>query len=571
MTDLYALDQRRPTAGTGTQLYAYRSQPVNSCAGQEFHYQSHATLVSTTDTHGRITYANGSFLHVSGYSRLQLLGQPHNIVRHPDMPKAAFADLWATLQAGDSWTALVKNRRADGDCYWVKTNVTPMQKDGDLVGYISVRTQPQREEIDAAATLYQRLQSGQAKGLRFHKGLIVRSGWLAFLDWGRSLPLHWRLRWVLVAMVLAALVAPALLGDPRLVLLNASICGGCATLLGLWLRQRVCKPLQQTLEQAKAAAAGQASNNLHFNRSDEIGMLSRAINQAHLNLRALLEDVAGQTSALQRSSHEVAAHNAQQVERTSAAQSQTQHIAVTAKHINATVQQSTVQAASVSTLARGAHHAAQQSKQAVDRLLNSMERMQTLSKQIDEINQLINSIAFQTNILALNATIEAARAGVHGRSFAVVAAEVRNLAQKTTAAANNIKTLIDHNAQQTHDGAQLAIQAGASIEQVMGEVAHVSTLMAEFSSTSQTQSQKISQISLAIDELEAIALQNAGLIAATADSAADLHAHTALLGNTIEIFSHQPKANQSSPDPSAHQASHTPMQAVEARLQATAS
>ncbi|WP_291066587.1 PAS domain-containing protein [Hydrogenophaga sp.] len=99
--------------------------------------------MSATDLESRITYANAAFVSISGYSIQELLGQPHKLVRHPDMPAAAFADMWATLKAGLSWTGLVKNRCKNGDFYWVRANVSPMVRDGRLVGCISVRTKPQ--------------------------------------------------------------------------------------------------------------------------------------------------------------------------------------------------------------------------------------------------------------------------------------------------------------------------------------------------------------------------------------------------------------------------------------------
>lgn len=103
------------------------NQPVTQ---REHDYPGDATLLSTTDPDSRVTYANAAFLSVSGFERDELLGQPHNVVRHPDMPVEAFADMWDTLKKGRSWTALVKNRRRDGDHYWVRANVSPMRRNG---------------------------------------------------------------------------------------------------------------------------------------------------------------------------------------------------------------------------------------------------------------------------------------------------------------------------------------------------------------------------------------------------------------------------------------------------------
>ena len=125
----------------------------------EHEFPAAATLLSTTDGRGRIRYANAAFASISGYEAEEMLDQPHNLVRHPDMPRQAFADLWNTLRAGLPWCALVKNRRKNGDHYWVRANVTPIAGAGEgQAGYISVRTRPGREEVAAAEQAYARLR-----------------------------------------------------------------------------------------------------------------------------------------------------------------------------------------------------------------------------------------------------------------------------------------------------------------------------------------------------------------------------------------------------------------------------
>ena len=126
-------------------------------------YSSATMLVSMTDLKGRITYANPAFVQVSGYTLSELLGKAHNLVRHPDMPEAAFADLWGTIQTGRPWTALVKNRCKNGDYYWVRANVTPVIEQGEVVGFMSVRTLPAREEVESAEALYSAIREGKAR------------------------------------------------------------------------------------------------------------------------------------------------------------------------------------------------------------------------------------------------------------------------------------------------------------------------------------------------------------------------------------------------------------------------
>jgi methyl-accepting chemotaxis protein/aerotaxis receptor len=133
-------------------------------------------LVSRTDTGGRIEFANKAFVDISGFSEQELFGAPHNIVRHPDMPKEAFQDLWATIKSGQSWEGLVKNRTKTGDFYWVRANVTPIMEDGKPAGFISIRSKPSREDVAAAETLYASMRQGQARGVAIQGGQIVETG-----------------------------------------------------------------------------------------------------------------------------------------------------------------------------------------------------------------------------------------------------------------------------------------------------------------------------------------------------------------------------------------------------------
>ncbi|MCB1997055.1 MAG: PAS domain-containing protein, partial [Rhodoferax sp.] len=128
-----------------------RNLPVTS---QEYPLRDGMTIVSRTDLKGRITYVNEDFIEAAGFTLDELIGQPHNMVRHPDMPEEAFADMWKTLQAGRPWTGLVKNRRKNGDHYWVVANATPVLEGGRAVGYMSVRTRPTREQVAAAEAAY---------------------------------------------------------------------------------------------------------------------------------------------------------------------------------------------------------------------------------------------------------------------------------------------------------------------------------------------------------------------------------------------------------------------------------
>ncbi|MDB5950650.1 MAG: chemotaxis protein, partial [Massilia sp.] len=178
--------------------------------GIEYLMRDGQSIVSTTDVKGRITYVNPCFIEVSGFSEEELMGKPHNLVRHPDMPPEAFADLWVSLQAGRPWTGLVKNRRRDGGFYWVLANVTPVMEEGRTVGYMSVRTRPERSQVEAAQAAYRQIRQAPDGGLAIRDGAAVsrRAGIAERL---RALSIDVRLGAVMapLALLLAALALAA--------------------------------------------------------------------------------------------------------------------------------------------------------------------------------------------------------------------------------------------------------------------------------------------------------------------------------------------------------------------------
>lgn len=207
------------------------------------------TLMSTTNLQSFITHANDTFVQVSGYSLQELTGQPHNLVRHPDMPKAAFADMWYTLKQGEPWTGIVKNRCKNGDHYWVRANAVPMVRNGKTTGYMSIRTRATPQEIAAVEPLYQALREGKAKR-RIYKGLVLRKHFLGKLP---AMPLRWRIRSImgiaaLLWLALSAFAAPGWLITIAPVVLMAF---GC-----LALEWQVSRPIENVARQALKVATG---------------------------------------------------------------------------------------------------------------------------------------------------------------------------------------------------------------------------------------------------------------------------------------------------------------------------
>lgn len=173
---------------------------------REIDYAPNLMLVSKTDLKGIITYANQDFVELSGFSEKELLGTSHNIVRHPDMPPEAFADLWKTLKAGLPWTGVVKNRCKNGDYYWVIANVTPLRENGQITGYMSVRSKPTRDQVSATERAYRLFRDKQAKGLSIHEGSVVAGMSTKF---ARIFDLSLKAR---LGIVLAILAAATVLG-----------------------------------------------------------------------------------------------------------------------------------------------------------------------------------------------------------------------------------------------------------------------------------------------------------------------------------------------------------------------
>jgi len=180
------------------------NEPIND---RELDFPDGEPLVSRTDPGGRIEFANHVFVEVSGFTEQELVGSAHNIVRHPHMPPAAFADLWATIKAGRPWDGLVKNRAKSGAFYWVRANVTPVVQDGAVTGFISIRCKPSRQQIAAADQVYSALRAGTAKGIALSGGDVVRLGPRAWLG-----TLWHSVRGRLLAVTLAAVLVTLAVG-----------------------------------------------------------------------------------------------------------------------------------------------------------------------------------------------------------------------------------------------------------------------------------------------------------------------------------------------------------------------
>ena len=510
------------------------NQPVSQ---REYLFDDHATLMSTTDLNSYITYANDAFIEASGFSTEEINGQPHNMVRHPDMPAEAFADMWATLKQGEPWTALVKNRRKNGDHYWVRANAIPVVRDGKVQGYMSVRTKPGAEEVRQAEALYQDFQAGRTKGRRFYKGLVVRSGWRRPASILKTLPLRWRIRSTLltllplsVAGVWAAGVTPAALGGFT-VGMTALL-----TLASLWLEQQISRPIERMCKQALSVATGASHKVDQMDRVDEVGVTLRAIGQLGLMFRWLVDDVSGQAINVLSASDAIARSNNELSRRTEQAAANVQQTAATMNEMTATVKSNTETAHEVNTLSSDTSSAAMKGGEVMKEMMEMMGEIADSSKRIANITSVIDGIAFQTNILALNAAVEAARAGEQGKGFAVVAGEVRSLAQRSAKAASEIKMLVETSASRVSSGNQHASAAGRTMQDIVSQVQNVTTLIAQISAATAEQATALSEVSSAVEDLDDITHQNAARVAESAEASGRMTHQANRLVEAISVF-----------------------------------
>jgi len=881
----------------------------------EYELRGGSSIVSKTDLKGIITYVNPDFIEASGFTEKELIGQPHNLLRHPDMPEEAFADMWITLKAGKPWTGIVKNRRKNGDHYWVTANATPVFEDGICTGYLSVRTKPTRQVIDAHSAVYRRFKESKQGNLRIVAGKAVnRTRASTILNFFSGMNERSRIvtafgifQLIFIAVLISALVIErnsmfedrqratqyavetawgtveslgkaATAGEitveeaqkraisqlkglryngkeyfwindmqPRMIMhptkpemdgkdiggikdpngktlfidmVNLVKANGFGFVSYEWPRPGSDKPVQKisfvkgyqpwswiigsgiyvddidevvkgqiwkllivllvttllmvamtksllnnivgslhkACNQLNRIAQGNYSDDIEVKRDDEVGLLMYAMksmqirmgfevsdakrtaeestrirvaldnidmsvtvsdsnglliyfnnsarrlfekieaqvmerhpnfvvskligekltdffenevikaayrekmvatrifdmqmagrilrliaapvrddsgayigrvtqwldrtvevgveqeiativnaaSQGDFSQRVSLDDKEGffrqigegmnnlmQTSAIgldevvrvlgalakgdltetitneyhgtfgqlkddsnttvqqltevitrikeaaetiNTASKEIASGNTDLSQRTEQQASSLEETAASMEEITSTVKQNADNAKQANQLAAGASEIAVRGGEVVSKVVSTMSSISDSSKKIVDIISVIDGIAFQTNILALNAAVEAARAGEQGRGFAVVASEVRNLAQRSAAAAKEIKTLINDSVDKVAVGTDLADKAGKTMDEVVNSVKRVTDIMAEISAASVEQSSGIEQVNQAITQMDDVTQQNAALVEQAAAAAESLEEQAEQLTELISTF-----------------------------------
>ncbi|WP_349742555.1 methyl-accepting chemotaxis protein [Roseateles cavernae] len=517
---------------------------------REYPFPRGETLVSTTDLQGRIVYCNAAFVTVSGYEHQEILGQPHNMIRHPDMPPEAFRDLWETIQSGQPWSAMVKNRRKDGDHYWVQANVTPiMDERGQPNGFMSVRTEPDRLAIEAAEALYARMrEQGENGPLRLRQGQLINLSLGGRLREALRLSLGTRMSLTVLLVGLAGLGLGLWLSGSGMAWAGALAIAVLALLGGWYLRGAALAPIEALVGFANRIAAGDLTQQIKSGRRDEIGRVTAALAQLNVNLMSIVRDARVGVMQMRQSTQAISAGNQDLSGRTESQASNLQQTASSMEEITATVHASTEMAATAATRADAARQVSQRSAAAVQAVSTTMDSIAQSSARIADIIQVVDSIAFQTNILALNAAVEAARAGEQGRGFAVVAAEVRTLSQRTTEAAKEVRGLIQASSERVAEGGTQVLNAGRAMGEVQQSVEEVHGLITRISQGMNEQRQGMDQINAAVAQLDSLTQQNAALVEQVSASALGLNDKAQEVANSVSVFRLQGQAGQALPD-----------------------
>ncbi|NRR32913.1 HAMP domain-containing protein [Oxalobacteraceae bacterium] len=317
-------------------------------------------------------------------------------------------------------------------------------------------------------------------------------------------------------------------------LLALSLVVSLVAIMVIYRRIRI--PVDQTIHAAERVAVGDLTVTLDNERDDEMGRLMKAINGICDGLSKLVSDVGGGTDTIGVASHEIASGNLDLSRRTESQASTLEETASAMEELTATVNQNAEHARKANQMALDASAVAAKGGAVVAQVVDTMNSINASSNKIVDIIGVIDGIAFQTNILALNAAVEAARAGEQGRGFAVVASEVRNLAQRSAAAAREIKALIDDSVEKVGSGSRLVDQAGSTMSDIVSSVERVTSIMGDIMRASDEQSTGIDQINQAIVQMDSTTQQNAALVEQAAAAAQTMQDQADMLVQSVSAF-----------------------------------
>ncbi|TGL61051.1 methyl-accepting chemotaxis protein [Leptospira sarikeiensis] len=483
--------------------------------GREIQFSESAVIISRTDAKGKITYVSKEFAEVSGFSESEMLGQPHNIVRHPDVPPAVYKELWDTVQSARPWNGIVKNRAKSGDHYWVDATVTPVLENGIITGYMSVRKKASRDHIEKAEKLFARL-NGESRFLQTINSFVT-SFKIKFGYFG------------LISLIFACIFIPSSYLGWKLFVSEpiASTIAFLAVIFGFFLCLRTIykqrKKTSETLEIVGKVVIGNLISDFPRREgtddADRIysnfrcltislwGLLVQMKENYQRNLKLyeeLFESVNSFETGSQKQAHAVqetasASHELSKTieEIVSTISEQTRSLSnvnASIGSIDISLGETSKSMESLESQTGNVAGKANQAKQIFNEAIRSMEEIRSYSNEINKIVGIITSISERTNMLALNASIESARAGSAGKGFSVVADEISKLAEQTKSSIKDITQLVKSTSSSVEEG---AVKVGESvhvfenlqdyIEEVHNSASKVKSLLSE-------QSRKLGEI-----------------------------------------------------------------------------
>jgi methyl-accepting chemotaxis protein len=334
----------------------------------------------------------------------------------------------------------------------------------------------------------------------------------------------------------AAAIASGYQTGRLIMVLLGSVALALGALLAWTLTRSVTRPLQDAIAIANDVAAGDLRRTIIVDRKDETGQLLQALKGMTASLVKIVGEVRTGTDAMATASSQIASGNMDLSSRTEEQASSLEETASSMEELTATVKQNADNARQANQLALAASDVAAKGGAVVSHVVDTMGEINRSARKIEDIISVIDGIAFQTNILALNAAVEAARAGEQGRGFAVVATEVRSLAQRSAAAAKEIKALIGDSVDKVTTGTKLVDEAGVTIREVVASVDRVSQIVSEISAASNEQSAGIEQVNQAISQMDQVTQQNAALVEEAAAAAESLQDQAARLAGLVSVF-----------------------------------
>lgn len=524
-------------------------------------------IYSRTCTRGMIVEANEAFASISGYTQEEMIGQPHNMVRHPDMPSEAFADMWKDLKAGRPWRGLVKNRRKDGGFYWVEANASPVREDGRVVGYQSVRSRPTREQVSAASEAYRRIREGD-RSIYIEHGRVVKRTHIAINAF--SSLTNQMLVSGLTGLVLSSALAVSVLLPGTIDSTVALTLGGLGAIVSL-VFLLICTPsaardlnrISVWLE--NILCSGDLKSRLDIQRKDVIGAIGRKADKLVSSIRATLQGIEDVASQVGRSAVDVEDGMAQVRESADTQNRATSAAAAAIEETSASVscvadsirqtrsnsEQTGILVSDGATVTREASRSIQALAEVISSAAGKVEQLGERSAEISRIAGVIRDIADQTNLLALNAAIEAARAGEQGRGFAVVADEVRKLAERTGNATGEINTMIQRiqsdtqgavnnmrqGAEQVTSSVELANKTEASLSQINDGLHSSIQQVLEIEQASVEQRAALHELASNVESIAQMADRSVSTVALTSASVKSLKAMESRMRKAVRQYS----------------------------------